>query len=225
MKSFQRVFLNRISRNILCSSVMIFLIFFHVKFVNALPRPIDVLEMPSQNRDEVYSQLSGKLIWNDYLKIVQDEHQSMKIRWRAMMALVRIDKKKAEKEIPRFIDNKTWYIRNAALVALNEIDRYLSAKYAEKLISDPALVVRSAAVEILKNNLNQQRRDLLWDEFHQARNIKGQGDLWIRSQILEILAKNPRPHEKKIFETITAQKNTELAKIAQSVLQNQHKMK
>ncbi len=186
--------------------------------VYGLPKPIDILGMPSQNREEVFAQLSGKLNWSDYFNIVQDAQQPMKIRWRAMMALVRVDKRKAEKEIPKLLDDKTWYIRNAAIVALREIDNSLAAKYAEKLISDPALVVRSAAVEILKNNLTNQRRDLLWDEFHQARNIKGKSSLWIRSQILEILAKNPRPLEKKLFETIAGQNNIELAKIAQSAI-------
>lgn len=202
------------------STVMVVgIVFLLVEKLYGLPRPVDILEMPSHNREEVFSQLSGKLNWQEYFELVQDSQQSMKIRWRGMMALVRIDKKKAEKELPKFIENKSWYIRNAALIALNEFDPSLSAKYAEKLISDPALVVRSAAVDILKHNMNQQRRDLLWEEFHQARNIHGKSNLWIRSQILEILAKNPRPLERKLFEVIAAQKNVELAKIAKSALE------
>lgn len=203
--------------------LLFFLVMFQVTSTFAVPNPIDILEMPSQNRAEVFQQVSSKLNWQDFLKIVNDDQQSMKIRWRAMMALTQLDKKNAENELPRFVQSKTWYIRNAAMIAMNEISKEKAALIAEKLLHDPALVVRSAAVDLLKNNLTQQRRDLLWDEFHQARNVHGKSNLWIRSQILEVLAKNPRPHERKLFETLISQKDAQIAEVAKNALEHRFK--
>lgn len=203
--------------------LLFFLVMFQVTLAFAIPNPIDILEMPSQNRAEVFQQVSSKLNWQDFLKIVNDDQQPMKIRWRAMMALTQLDKKNAENELPRFIQSKTWYIRNAAMIAMNEISKEKAALMAEKLLHDPALVVRSAAVDLLKNNLNQQRRDLLWDEFHQARNVHGKSNLWIRSQILEVLAEKPLVHEKKLFETLISQKDAQIAEVAKNALEHRFK--
>ena len=98
-------------------------------------------------------------------------------------------------------------MRNAALVALKEVNPAQSQKLAQKLLKDKALVVRSAAVTVLEANITPEVRDLLWDELNQSYNFKGSQSLWIRHQIVEVLAKKPMHRELKIFADLLSDKD------------------
>ncbi len=114
------------------------------------------------------------------------------------------------KDILKAADSKEWFMRNAALVAVNNISSLEGEKLAQKLISDKALVVRSAAVEVLQNSKDQEIRNTLWVELNKDYNFKKKQSLWIRPQIVKILAKTPKDAEMRDFMKLLDDKDLEV---------------
>ncbi|MNL47184.1 hypothetical protein D3C87_1699560 [compost metagenome] len=98
-------------------------------------------------------------------------------------------------------------MRNAALVAMNEVHPAEAELLAKRLLKDKALVVRSAAVEILRTKVSAANRDVLWEELNQSYNFKNKQSLWIRSQIVEVLAVKPKNHELTMFSNLLSDKD------------------
>ncbi|MFS4460731.1 HEAT repeat domain-containing protein [Bdellovibrio sp. HCB2-146] len=166
----------------------------------------DILNLPAENRRLVL-ETQGDKYYNRFLEIAFNEEQPMSMRWRALMAAAEAGQKKSIPDLLKAGDHKLWYMRNAALIALNEVSGTEAQKLATKLLKDKALVVRSAAVSVMDKNLTPETRDLLWDELNQKYNYKGTQSLWIRHQIVEVLAQKPFDHELKIFADLLTDKD------------------
>jgi HEAT repeat protein len=159
---------------------------------------MDVLNLPSDNRQEVIGKLSEDQ-YGKYLQVALEEKESMHIRWRALIAAAQIRGIDATVDLVKASQHKQWFIRNAALVALEKVNAEESYRIAKNLILDKALVVRSAAVDVLKKQQTSDVRVLLWKELNKDYNFKNQQSLWIRHKIVEALALNPSAIEKRMF--------------------------
>lgn len=165
---------------------------------NLRPKVLEILNLPAENRSQALLATTEDM-YKDFVKVAFSEDQSMRLRWRALMLAAENRREKATPDLLKASVHKQWFMRNAALVALAEVNESEAQKLAKKLLKDKALVVRSAAVDILQKNPRPEIRDLLWGELAQKYNFRNQESLWIRSQILEVLAQKPADHEIKLF--------------------------
>ncbi|WP_373997846.1 HEAT repeat domain-containing protein [Bdellovibrio bacteriovorus] len=173
---------------------------------STLTSAMEVLKLPGENR-RMAIQSQGDKHYSQFISVAFNEAQPMSLRWRALMAAAEARGEKATPDLLKAGSHKQWYMRNAALVALAEVNPSQGQKLATKLLKDKALVVRSAAVSALENNLSSENRDLLWEELNQKYNFKNTQSLWIRHQIVEVLAKKPVDHELKIFAGLLSDKD------------------
>ncbi|MGE5086645.1 MAG: HEAT repeat domain-containing protein [Bacillota bacterium] len=164
----------------------------------SLSSAMEVLNLPGENR-RVAVEEAGSLYYQSFITLAFSDKQSMNVRWKALMGAAEALREKATPDLLKAGDHPQWFMRNAALVALSEVNPAQAEKLAQKLIKDKALVVRSAAVGVLEKNISPENRDLLWEELNQNYNFKNSQSLWIRHQIVEVLAKKPKDHEIKIF--------------------------
>ncbi|MDG0815932.1 HEAT repeat domain-containing protein [Bdellovibrio svalbardensis] len=174
---------------------------------STLTSAAEMLKLPTENRRNALMG-KGDKFYSSFISIAFNDAQPMSLRWRALMAAAEAGGDKATADLMKAGDHSQWYMRNAALVALSEVNPSQGVKLAQKLIKDKALVVRSAAVEVLDKSATAEVRDLLWEELNQTYNFKGAQSLWIRHQIVEVLAKKPKDHELKIFASLLSDKDT-----------------
>ncbi|WP_374074214.1 HEAT repeat domain-containing protein [Bdellovibrio bacteriovorus] len=173
---------------------------------STLSSAMEVLKLPSENRRMVL-QGQGDKHYQNFISVAFDEAKPMSLRWRALMAAAESRGDKATPDLLKAGAHKHWYMRNAALVALSEVNPSQGEKLAQKLLKDKALVVRSAAVGVLEKSSSAEVRDLLWEELNQGYNFKNAQSLWIRHQIVEVLAKKPLDRETKIFAQLLSDKD------------------
>lgn len=173
---------------------------------STLSSAMEVLRLPGQNRRMVV-QSEGEKYYKNFISLAFSEEQPMSLRWKALMAAAESQGVKSTEDLIRASAHKQWYMRNAALIALREVNPEKGEQVAKKLLKDKALVVRSAAVEVLNKSLSPAVRDLLWAELYESYNFKNTQSLWIRHQIVDVLAKQPLDREIKGFAELLSDKD------------------
>lgn len=171
-------------------------------------KTIEIVNLPIENRRMVLETQEGQKMYSDLVEVAFNESQPMQVRWKALMAAAEAGKSKSVKDLVRAGSHNQWFMRNAALVALAEVNNEEAKSLAKKLVTDKALVVRSAAVETLRTNATADVRRLLWKELDQTYNFKKKESLWIRPQIVEILAMQPDVSEMKTFAKLLEDSDT-----------------
>lgn len=169
----------------------------------------EVLSLPEANRimmaHEKYYAIKDILPYCAF-----DKKQAMTTRWKCLSLHVLNKKSEARAEVVKALESPEWFMKNSGLLAMNSIDAKSAATYAEKLIKDKALVVRSASLQILAEQLNLDRRQLLWDELQKDYNFRNKQSLWIRSEILSVLAIAPEKSELPKFIKVLADSDSKL---------------
>lgn len=173
----------------------------------------ELLKLPAPLRVQALNKQSNNM-YDTLLEVVQSDEQSMNMRWRALTAAAQLRGQRSTKDIMKFSEAKEWYLRNASLVALAEVSPESSLSIAKKLIKDPALVVRSAAVEVIGKQDGDEERGLLWRELNSSYNKRGKQSLWIRPQIVDVLAKTPKPSELGQFAKLLSDKDEAVQKFS-----------
>lgn len=165
---------------------------------NLRPKVMEILNLPPENRTQALLATTEDM-YKEFITVAFAEDQSMRLRWRALMMAAEGRREKSTPDLLKAAVHKQWFMRNAALVALAEVNESEAQKLAKKLVKDKALVVRSAAVDVLQKSARPEVRDLLWEEMNQKYNFRNQESLWIRSQIVEVMAQKPANHELRLF--------------------------
>lgn len=173
---------------------------------STLTSAIELLKLPGENRRMVV-QVQGEKHYHNFVALAFNESQPMALRWKALMAAAEARGTKATSDLLKAGGASQWFMRNAALIALSEVNPEQGQRLAQKLIKDKALVVRSAAVGVLEKSASAEVRDLLWDELNQKYNFKNSESLWIRHQIVDVLAKKPVDREMRIFAQLLSDKD------------------
>lgn len=177
---------------------------------STLSSALEVLKLPGENRRMVVQGQQGTKYYDSFISMAFNEEQPMSVRWRALMAAAESRGEKSTKDLLKAGAHKQWFMRNAALIALSEVNPEEGRKLAQKLLKDKALVVRSAAVDSLQKNTSLEVRELLWEELNQKYNFKKSQSLWIRHQIVEILAQKPLDRETQTFAQLLSDKDERL---------------
>lgn len=119
------------------------------------------------------------------IRLASDKTQSMTQRWNSLVKAADLANVEQINVIKDFSKSSEWYMRNASLVALAKVNLPEAQKQAKLLMHDPALVVRSAAVDVLAMELNEENKNLLFNELSKPYNFNKKNSLWIRKQIIE----------------------------------------
>ena len=173
----------------------------------------ETLKLPAKNRAQVLSQ-SGASTYSELKLMAFSSRYPMNLRWKALMGMAEARKQKSVEDLLVAADHKEWFMRNGALMALVHADSHEAVRLARQLLTDKALVVRSAAVEVLSEDLNSENRDLLWKQLEKPINFKRQQSLWIRPQIVKVLADQPLSSEKVYFAQLLNEKEADIQKEA-----------
>ncbi len=147
-------------------------------------------------------------------QIAFNPNSDLQVRWRALVVATRLMKNDMKPEIITASKSNEWFMRSASLMAAKEISSEEATMLARKLITDKALVVRSAAVDFLGSSGEESDRKILWKIIHDPLNSRKGQSLWIRSQALQILARNPYKQELKLFIDLLNDTDLELQAIA-----------
>lgn len=179
----------------------------------------ETLKLPAKNRASILKTASSG-VYSEMREIAFSKNYPMSLRWRAVMGMAEARKGKALPELLLAADDNEWFIRNAALIALTHAAPTQAVQTAKKLLLDKALVVRSAAVEVIQVDLNLGNRDLLWEQLENRINFKREQSLWIRPQIVEALAKEPRSNEVRMFARLLHDQDLKIQEFAIKGLEN-----
>ena len=143
-----------------------------------------------------------KLEEKSFLSLLQaasNRQLSMTDRWQSLVRAGQIAKSDEIVKIQEFAKSSDWYMRNASLVALESINVSYGMDQAKALIQDKALVVRSAAVTMLSKKNTLEIRQLLAAELSKPYNFSGKQSLWIRSQIMQQMAKTATQDDRRFL--------------------------
>lgn len=152
--------------------------------------------------------------YQNYRTIAFSKKENMQNRWAAIMKMAELQGKGSIQDLKTLAGQNEWFLRNSALIALNKISSKEASVLAKKLLSDKALVVRSMAVEILKENLSKEIRELFWAELEKPYNYHGKKSLWVRKQIFSILAQSPQLSEEINFSKYLNDSDREVTQVA-----------
>ncbi len=175
----------------------------------ATPSVIDLLQLPPENRRHALESLSDDQ-FKKISEVAFNDKQNMRTRWAALITLAEANSEKALPQLIKASEGKEWFMRNASLVALSGSQPQKAQEVARKLLSDKALVVRSAAVDILAQHPSSENRDLLWAELDKAYNFRHEEGLWIRRQIVSLLAAKPLGHERALFSRLLRDRDSKI---------------
>jgi HEAT repeat protein len=179
----------------------------------------EILTMPEKNREQIaLTEKNKKKLYLELVDLAFEKKENMDVRWKALTLSSIVGGQDSIPHLLKAIKNEDWFMRNAGILALARLSPTLANKEAKKLLGDKALVVRSAAVKVISQKLNPETRDLLWEELDEKENFRKKQSLWIRSQILEVLAKNPEKRELPLFTKLVKDKDQRLKPLAENAV-------
>lgn len=178
----------------------------------------ELLKLPSEVRFEAIAKQPDR-VYETLLDVAHASGHSMNLRWKAVTSAALLRREKAVPDLMKLSESKDWYIRNASLVGMAEVAPRQSVKLAHRLLKDPALVVRSAAVDVLSKNMREADRGILWKEMTSDYNRRGGQSLWIRGQILDVLASNAQKSEFKRFSELLSENDETVQKASMKGLE------
>lgn len=158
----------------------------------------ELLSMPADNRRLIAKSRGAEFV-SELETRAFDQEESFGVRWKAFILAAQIRAGKSESLLKKGFKSKEWFMRNAALVAATDVNPRKAKEMAVDLLNDKALVVRSAAVSVLSAKLDDDGREALWEQLENKNNYRKKQGLFIRSQILQILAKDPLKKELPLF--------------------------
>lgn len=149
--------------------------------VTFLMQPMDVrLKALEKEKPTAYKLLSQTAF---------DSSQNIRVRWRALTTMGRLDPEYFRKDLERALVSKEWYVRNAALIAVLNEPRHVTLKWSTQMLKDPALMVRTQAVRNLVGINAVEAEPILWQQIWDKRNFRGRESLWIRAHMAEALSR------------------------------------
>ena len=133
------------------------------------------------------------------IKMAKNSILPMSTRWQSLIKAAELAGPQQISEITEFAKSNDWFMRNAAMVALEKINTGYAIDQAKELVQDKALVVRSAAVEMLAKKNTLEIKRIFAEELAKPYNFSGKQSLWIRPQIMKVLAANASSDDRQFI--------------------------
>lgn len=153
------------------------------------------------------------------LSVAKNSTLQMGTRWSALLKAAELASSDQLEDIRAFTQSSDWYMRNAAMMALTKMGGDHGVDEAKKLVNDKALVVRSAAIDIIATKYTRENRKILADELNQPYNFKGKQSLWIRPQIMRLLAARASRDDRTFFVRSLFDQDVQIGKLAAETLE------
>ena len=165
----------------------------------------------------------GKASHSVLEKLAFTEKYPMKTRWKAFMLLSISMGEQSIPMVKKALQSKTWFMRSAGLVALQSLDPQGAKKWAYRILNnDPALMVRMKAVEVLQQNPSEEVTELFWKKVYSADSLHRDKSLWIRSDLAQVLVKDPRKKDLQRWVRLLHDEDKKLQVIASLALEKLH---
>lgn len=190
-----------------------------VAVAHSLPRVMEsprlsaeeILSMPEKNRQIVArSQKNRNGLYKELLTITNSKTAAFQDRWKALTLAANLKGKDSIEDVSKSCSAPEWFLKNACLLSLQQIDMEKAQKQALLMMNDKALVVRAAAYRVASAQMTPEKRELFWEELSNSRNFRQKQGLWIRSVLIEALAKNPEKRELPLFGKLLRDKDSRL---------------
>jgi hypothetical protein len=196
------------------TGVILFLLQVSILLIASVDKKIEldvdtVLSLPTKQIEGYIPQLSPGML----LQLKQrafDREQALSIRWKALVLAAKIGGSSMSAEVRESSRSSEWYMRSASLTAAAQISVTEALSLARKLVNDKALVVRSAAVDILGESEVLKDREILWKVIEDTKNKRKGQSLWIRTQALNWLIKQPSRKDIPNFIRILKEDDSEM---------------
>lgn len=172
-----------------------------------------ILALPAKQIESLTPEASPALV-TQLKQRAFDREQGLSVRWKALVLAAKIGGSAMSSELKEASRSNEWYMRTASLAAAGQISFSESLVLARKLVNDKALVVRSAAVDILGDSDEPKDREVLWLVIDDPKNKRKGQSLWIRSQALNWLIKQPSRKDIPNLIKILKEEDVELNVIA-----------
>ena len=178
----------------------------------AIPKNSTSLEqILAQKSSDKFAKLRdlGPQVYADLKQIAFNEDRALGTRWQAFMAMAKLGDKDAMPEIDQALNSHEWFLKNAALKVVVLFDETKAYSAAVKSLDDSALVVRSQAVKTLAKVKNEKCVPRLWQELYSKENYLKNQSLWIRKDIVNVLAElSPKGSEEKFIKVLNDSDST-----------------
>ena len=155
----------------------------------------------------------------DLIKAAKNESLTMNERWQSLVKAAENASPGKIEIIKKFSTSNEWFMRNAALVSLEKVGLEEAISEAKILIHDKALVVRSAAVTTLSKKRTLEIKRLFANELTKAYNFSGRQSLWIRSQMMQQIAKLATSEDRQFLARYLFDSDKKVAAISASALE------
>lgn len=177
----------------------------------------NILQLPEQNRKLVITE--RKLNWATILPAaIEDEKLDYSLRWKAVSLYGFKEQKKSLDYLVKLTKRDEWFLRNAAFLTIQSLDSKLALKVSKDLIKDKALIVRSAVVDFLSLNVTEEVKKIFWTELENPINYRQNQSLWVRSQMMSVLAKHSHLDDLENFKKYIKDKDSEVSKTSVQAL-------
>ena len=140
--------------------------------------------------------------------IAFDTSENMDQRWKAFGLVVKTQKENSWPIVERGLSSSEWFMKQISLISIGEYHKDRIPTVVPKYLSEKAMVIRSTVVSLLETQVGRQEiRDYLWAELNHERNFRMGKSLWVRGQILGVLAKDPVRTELSQFAKVLQEKD------------------
>jgi HEAT repeat protein len=181
---------------------VLLLFLFVVQTVPAMPTSLQItLEKPMSQRI-IEIRKDPKHAYPKLIETAFDSKQQLRLRWRALTTMGKVDALYFQKELERALKSREWFIRNAALIAILNADRSTAVKWSTEMLKDSSLMVRTQAVRNLVGLEAKESEPALWRELWNRQNFRKKESLWIRAHVAEALARIADAGHRKEFERL-----------------------
>ncbi|MBC7466183.1 MAG: hypothetical protein H7256_09330 [Bdellovibrio sp.] len=157
--------------------------------------------------------------YSSQMKMAQNTSLPMSARWQSLIKAAEQAGPQQIPEIAAFAKSNDWFMRNAALVALEKINAGYAIDQAKILVQDKALVVRSAAVDMLAKKNSLEIKRIFAEELSKPYNFSGNQSLWIRPQIMKVLAATASSEDRQFIARHLFDSDKKVAALSASALE------
>ena len=176
-------------------------------------RFLQVLDLPLESRIKFFKKSTRRSF--AYLSFIfESKKYSDEVKWKALMAMVRLDSKRSKPYVKKALQHRSWYFKNAGLVAMEILDPHIAVIYARRFLEHPSLILRTASVEVIRRQKAYQYKSVLKEKLYAKENYRNNVSLWIRPYIVQALVEFSNPEDQYFFTKLLKDSDSQIQSMA-----------
>ena len=179
---------------------------------------LQILDLPLEKRLG-YLRKNSSRSFSKLSVIFKSKKYSDELKWKALMAMTRLDSQRAQPYIRQSLRHRSWYFKNAGLIALEIFNPQMAVAYARRFLDHPSLILRTASVDVIRRQRAYQYRSLLKEKLYAKENYRNDVSLWIRPRIVQTLSEFSNANDQSFFTALLDDSDVQVQAIALKTLQ------